>query len=751
MVALFVLLHSIWFTRVPGDLDAFNFVLGIREFDVADHRPHPPGAPVYMASAKTAVWVWRSLGLPAHPLAGPEAAVLGALSLIAGILCIVLTWRILRVLDDPSPRTRLATITIASTPLVWIAASRQLSDIVGLLLVLGAYLWMLRGRTEAASILAGVAIGIRVQTALLTIPALVITLARRDTGSAVPHPSRFRGKTASASFAWFTAGVMVWLLPLMVVSGGPQDYWTALAAQANEDLSSSMVLAATPTLRNAADALFNTFARPWGAGALAAATLIAALAGAIRLQRHSRRHAAILLVCIAPYVLFHVIFHETATVRYALPVVMVLVYLAAVAIEYVPRRWREVVGALLVAANLFVSVRALHAYSGRSSPAMALLEAMHQRAALDPPAFVTGHASMMLSRLQQVLPSPLPWHTVSPQAPYEWQTMIDHWRRGGSAPVWFVADPQRTDLSLIDRQSQQVLGAFALDDRAIWTVNGLRPKALVWRKLAQPSWIGVKGFALTPEVGGVAAHDRHGPAFGGAVALVRRSQTGAVLAVGGRHVGHSNAPPVRIVIEVDGRAVSTVFANAQHRQYVAIVHLHPDQLSGAGTYATATIRSAPLTATDEPVPVTVEHFDYQPTEGMLFAFGSGWHEPELQTATGQTWRWASRRATLFVHRQPGTAVELKMSGGLPPMRRGKMQRLTVTSAGLVLDTFVTRSAFSRHIILPDATSADACDVEITFESSAWMTPADEDRSADRRELAFRVFDLDARPLKGRSR
>ena len=86
IVALFATLHAIWLIRVPGDLDAFNFVLGVRRFDVAEHRPHPPGAPVFIAAGKMATWLWRSLGLPSHRLAGPEPAALAALSLVAGTL-----------------------------------------------------------------------------------------------------------------------------------------------------------------------------------------------------------------------------------------------------------------------------------------------------------------------------------------------------------------------------------------------------------------------------------------------------------------------------------------------------------------------------------------------------------------------------------------------------------------------------------------------------------------------------------------
>ena len=39
----------------PGhldDVDAINFTLGVRDFDVAKHQPHPPGYPVLIAAAK---------------------------------------------------------------------------------------------------------------------------------------------------------------------------------------------------------------------------------------------------------------------------------------------------------------------------------------------------------------------------------------------------------------------------------------------------------------------------------------------------------------------------------------------------------------------------------------------------------------------------------------------------------------------------------------------------------------------------
>jgi hypothetical protein len=438
-------------------------------------------------------------------------------------------------------------------------------------------------------------------------------------------------------------------------------------------------------------------------------------------------------------VLFHFTFHETASIRYALPIVLGVAYLAAVAIESVPARWQSAATVLVVGANLFVSVRAVQAYSREGTPAMALLEAMHRRATIAPPAFVTGHSNVRLDRIEQVLTRP-PWRTVSAPELHEWQSTIEHWNHGGTAPVWFVADPRRTDLALIDRRSQHLLGSFMLKAQATWILNGLRPKALSWWELRSPAWIAVKGFALTPEVGGLAARERQGPAFDGAVALIRRSPTGAVLAVGGRHVGRPNDPPVRLVIDVDGRAVSSVVANAQDRHYLAVVHLRADQLVGDTPYATVTIRSTPLAATAGVVPVTVEQFDYQPEEGVVAAFASGWHEPELQPGTGITWRWASRRTTVHVHRRPGTTIEIKLSGDVPKTRGARSAQIRVVGAGRVLDRFAAAPAFSRRIAIPSAAS-DASDVDIILESTFSFVPHDEGQSADRRDLAFRVFDL----------
>lgn len=48
----FALAHIPFVVSTLEDIDSVNFALAIRDFDLARHRPHPPGYPVYVGLAK---------------------------------------------------------------------------------------------------------------------------------------------------------------------------------------------------------------------------------------------------------------------------------------------------------------------------------------------------------------------------------------------------------------------------------------------------------------------------------------------------------------------------------------------------------------------------------------------------------------------------------------------------------------------------------------------------------------------------
>jgi hypothetical protein len=177
-----------------------------------------------------------------------------------------------------------------------------------------------------AAFSAGLAIGLRTQTAWLTLPLLLLVIADRA------------GRAAAAaivgSAVTFTAGVLCWAVPLVVASGGPAAYWQAIASQAGEDLEGvDMLLTSTRPLWRLATNLLQTFVLPWGPLPLAIAVLTLAALGIIVLMKRDRRGLILLAGAAAPYVIFHLVWQENVTTRYALPIVPPIALLAAIGVR----------------------------------------------------------------------------------------------------------------------------------------------------------------------------------------------------------------------------------------------------------------------------------------------------------------------------------------------------------------------------------------------------------------------------------
>ena len=238
-----------------------------------------------------------------------------------------------------------AGILAIACPLALVTVSRPLSDAPGLAAALGVQAllaaafaqqrgWRSRDVAPAelaatgrlivlAAFAAGLAIGLRTQTAWLTLPLLILVIADRA------------GRSAAAaivgSAVTFTAGVLCWALPLVIVSGGPAAYWQAIASQAGEDLEGvDMLFTSTRPLWRLAMNLLQTFVLPWGPLPLAVVVLTLAALGIVVLLRRDRRGLVLLAGAAAPYAIFHLVWQENVTTRYALPIVPPIALLAAI-------------------------------------------------------------------------------------------------------------------------------------------------------------------------------------------------------------------------------------------------------------------------------------------------------------------------------------------------------------------------------------------------------------------------------------
>ena len=89
LALVFLALHLPYLPASLEDLDSVNFALGIRDFDVARHQPHPPGYPVFIADREGR----RAPSVPS------EATALALVSVVAGALGVLAMAALFRRLD----------------------------------------------------------------------------------------------------------------------------------------------------------------------------------------------------------------------------------------------------------------------------------------------------------------------------------------------------------------------------------------------------------------------------------------------------------------------------------------------------------------------------------------------------------------------------------------------------------------------------------------------------------------------------
>jgi Protein of unknown function (DUF2723) len=259
LAVVFLCAHLISLPPTLEDIDSINFALGVRDFDVARHQPHPPGYPVFIALAKASTGIADAVGMPAAAARG-----LAVLSAIAGALLIPLLFVLFRRLSGDSQVAWWAMAVTVCSPLFWFTALRPLSDMTGLAVAVAAQLLILgvfplptsQGADSsgarlliAGAFLSGLAAGVRVQTVMLTAPLLFAGLVWPGSGLRSMHRIAAIGAAAG--------GVLVWGIPLIVGSGGVGSYLAALGTQAGEDFAGVVMLYTMRQARVAVNAVLN--------------------------------------------------------------------------------------------------------------------------------------------------------------------------------------------------------------------------------------------------------------------------------------------------------------------------------------------------------------------------------------------------------------------------------------------------------------------------------------------------------------
>ena len=723
--------HLPFLAQSLEDIDSINFALGLRHYDIAQHQPHPPGYPVYIGIARVVLGAVHLVHGGAQP-ATAEALALALLSAVTGALAVVCLGVVFAAFDRMSaaPARKLwwwATALTAASPLFWISGLRPMSDLPGLALALLSLALMLgndrRASLVAGALVAGLTAGVRVQTVLLTAPAMLLLFWTR----------RMRLRDVLEALVALGAGALLWAVPLLWLSGGVDGYLAALGSQAGEDFAWVDMLWANPTPRRVAMALTDSFVRPWSSAGVA--TIVLALA-AIGLVVEARgRHRALLFVTVAfaPYALFHLLLQETSHVRYALPLLPPVAWLASRAL--MQAGWLGSTFAfVIVGACLLDAVPTSVIYARQRHPAFRVIADMAREAEGAPPGAVFSHYALYRS-LQAAAPRRLP--VVPPVRNKEWLGPLGYFQRGERATAWFLADPRRTDLDLIDRRSLQKAEGYPWDVAQRPEFGGARPVGAEWYRLSPPDWVVGEGWSLTPEAGGRVRADGSGLTRGPIEAVVKRQPGPLVAIVGGWYLGAPAGPATVLTLEIDGSVIDSW--THDHRSagpgFLRVVRLAAGVAGGAGTYGTLrlTARSA---GNGPPGELAIRQFDIHRESGSMLAFDRGWHEDEYNPATGLRWRWSSDRSDLFV--VAGADTTLVLRGESPLKYFAEPPIVRVTTGATTLGEFRPDADFEWRIPIPRVTMPRGGGVVTVSLDRAYL-PGPAEGTSDTRRLGLRIF------------
>jgi 4-amino-4-deoxy-L-arabinose transferase-like glycosyltransferase len=215
LAALFAITRSHWL----DDWDSVNFALALDDFDVTRHRPHPPGYPLYIGAGKLA-----------QVFVADHAAALTLVSALAGAAVASMFYLLGRRHEDRSVAL-CATLIMALSPLFWLQSGLALTDMFGMVFVL-AFLLVEGGsprrpqgdlaRRIACGVIAGLALGARPHIAFLILVYWCIRASSSRSVGTAP--------VVTAALA-FLIGVMLWLIPASLATGGVETYLHATIGQ----------------------------------------------------------------------------------------------------------------------------------------------------------------------------------------------------------------------------------------------------------------------------------------------------------------------------------------------------------------------------------------------------------------------------------------------------------------------------------------------------------------------------------------
>ena len=200
---IFAFVSLLYFcTRSPGldEWDLVQFALGVGNFNIWEHQPHPPGYPLYVFCG----WIAQTLFHLDPVLSLQTASCLGGGLFVAA-------WFLIVRLDFGDRFAWLVAVSLGVTPIVWMTSTNTMTDSLATGLLSGQLLCALfyrrkgsAGSLFGAAFLGAASAGVRPQLFAVVLAVMVLALVKRR----APLRTWFFG------VGGFLGGCLLWLLPM---------------------------------------------------------------------------------------------------------------------------------------------------------------------------------------------------------------------------------------------------------------------------------------------------------------------------------------------------------------------------------------------------------------------------------------------------------------------------------------------------------------------------------------------------------
>lgn len=230
IVLLTFISRLIYQANYLDDWDSVQFALGIHDFSISIHQPHPPGYPFYIL-----------LGKLSHLLFQDDLKALAFLSTLFGSLILIPLYLLSKKMFN-QPTALITILLFAFTPLTWLLSELALTDIPGLFfLILAIYLIYTTKDNYKNFLLtclfSGLILGIRSNSVLILIGLILFVTAKK-------HNPKF----AIFSIALFLIGIAIWLIPIIFITG-PKPFLQSYSSISNYVIAHDVFLGSTLSLK----------------------------------------------------------------------------------------------------------------------------------------------------------------------------------------------------------------------------------------------------------------------------------------------------------------------------------------------------------------------------------------------------------------------------------------------------------------------------------------------------------------------